>query len=184
MKCYDDIHQGQFHSIASLGSPFIFNNTCTSWREFSAQLIAGGCRAYIGTLWNVGNKVAYESACLFYDNAFKENTINAVNVMVNNIEDEGYKDIYVFCGLHFTTIKKMSSLSNREVINKIIVSLQKWIDYMNEKKSHELLRNTIRVIKFLCKELTPYYQYKNVMQLLIKSIRICKSYESKMNSKF
>lgn len=183
IQCHDGIHQGQFHSIASESFPLIFNNTCNSWLEFSTLLIAGGCRAYIGTLWSIGNELAYKSAQLFYEKVFTTNIINAVNIMVNSIEDENYKDIYIFYGLHFSTLKKISKFSKEKIIYQMVVSLQRWIDYTSRQVSIELLENAIRAIKFLCKELTPYFQDPRIMRLLTTAMRVIKLYESKNPSK-
>jgi len=180
IKCYDNIHQGQFHVLASQNYPFVFNNTCNSWGEFETQLIAGGCRAYIGTLWNVGNETATSSSHIFYSNAFDSNIINSFNSMVNAIDSDKYKDIYLFCGLHFASLKRPSNLSNEKIIKELAVSLSRWLEKSSNKKSQEVLRNTIKIIQFLCKELTPYHDIPGIIELIVRSVKVCYYLKSKL----
>jgi len=173
VKCYDDIHQGQFHVLASQNFPLIFNNTCNSWEEFATQLLASGCRAYIGTLWDIGNETAANSSYMFYEYAFDTNIINAVHNMINAIENDKYKDIYLFCGLHFASLKKSNILSKDKIIQEQVASLKKWIVKSKNIKSQQVLRNCINIIRFLMEELTPYYDQPDIIELLIISARIC-----------
>lgn len=173
VRCYDDIHQGQFHALASQNYPFIFNNTCNSWGEFENQLIAGGCRAYIGTLWNIGNETATSSSNIFYGNAFDLDIISAANIMVNAIDNDKYKDIYLFCGLHFTSLKKPRNLSNERIIKEMAISLNRWLEKGSAQKSQEVLRKTIKIIQFLCRELTPHYYLPGITELLVKAAKFC-----------
>lgn len=173
VQCYDDIHQGQFHALASQNYPLIFNNTCNSWEEFATHLIAGGCRAYIGTLWNIGNESATSSSQKFYNNVFDMNIINAVNIMNNEIHNDKFKDIYLFCGLHFASLKKPPNLSEERVIRELAVSLKRWLDHNYNQKSPQVIRNSIKIIQFLCKELTPYFELPGIIELLVRASRLC-----------
>lgn len=170
VQCYDSIHQGQFHFVASNNTPLIFNNTCTSWKEFSTQLIAAGCRAYIGTLWNINNEVAFNSAKLFYSKVYDIPIISIVNEMLKNINNEKYKDIYIFCGLHFSTLRKPKVKSNEKIFNELIYALNRWNLYISAPKEKSLLINAIKIIKFICIQLTPYYMRPGVMELIVKSL--------------
>jgi len=169
VQCYDDIHQGQFISIASQGLPFIFNNSCTSWEEFPQHLIAAGCRAYVGTLWNINNEIAVNSSSLFYNHVFNSTILDAFQIMSDSIQNDKYEDIYIFCGLHFSTIKKCSFNSKENVQKELLVALNRWIKYTKEKKSVELVSSAVKIIKFLNKELTPYFRNPNVMKALVWS---------------
>lgn len=170
IQCYDSIHQGQFHSVASNNSPIIYNNTCTSWRDFSTQLIAAGVRGYIGTLWNIGNKVALNSAKLFYDNVFDSTIAITINKMLRTIDDEDYKDIYLYCGLHFSTIPRVEVKSKTKILNELMASLKRWNSYITRSKEKSLSINAINNIKFICYELAPFYEYEGVTELIAKSI--------------
>ncbi|NRF95591.1 hypothetical protein HQN89_32660 [Paenibacillus frigoriresistens] len=181
IQCSDDIHQGQFHSLASHTYPIVFNNTCTSWKEFALHMIAGGCRAYIGTLWKVGNQIAVNSASQFYKSVFDTTIINSVNVMLNAIEEEQYQDIYIFCGLHFSTVKRHNIISNEKVVEELINSLKGWINYVNDVKSTELLISVLKNIEFLNKALTPFFQMPSVINILVVSAVVIKQIEEKKN---
>ncbi len=180
VQCFDDIHQGQFNSIASHGLPFIFNNSCTSWEEFALQLIAAGCRAYIGTLWNINNEVAVSSASVFYNGVFNNTILGAFQEMINSIENEKYKDIYIYCGLHFSTIKKSSNNSKNRVRDNLLEALDQWISYTFNQKSVELLEAALRIIKFLNSELTSYFDNPKVIKALVGSAIIINDLEMKL----
>lgn len=60
--CTNGIHQGTFERLASGHFPFVFNNTCLSWREIAASFLDAGCRGYLGTLWSAGTDTPSEAA--------------------------------------------------------------------------------------------------------------------------
>lgn len=182
VQCYDDIHQGQFNSIASQGLPVIFNNSCTSWEEFALHVIAAGCRAYIGTLWNINNEIASQSSSLFYSHVFNTTILEAVQGMLSSIDNEKYKDIYIFCGLHFSTIKKGASNSKDNVREELLIALDRWVRYTMEKRAVELLDSALKVIKFLNRELTSYYTNPEVMKALVGSALVINELEEKLKS--
>ncbi|MEH7125598.1 hypothetical protein V7127_20520 [Bacillus sp. JJ1773] len=182
IQCFDSIHQGQFHTVASNTTPIIFNNTCTSWKEFSTQIIAAGCRGYIGTLWNIGNDEAFKAAKFFYTNVFNKTIASNVNNMLRIIENENYKDIYIFCGLHFSTISRPKVKSKDKVIDELIESLKRWNLYISKPKEKTLLINAVGNIKFICSQLAPFYNYKDVTELIIASIINSNLVESLINN--
>ncbi|PKM93524.1 MAG: hypothetical protein CVU84_15210 [Firmicutes bacterium HGW-Firmicutes-1] len=181
VRCYDSIHQGQFHVLASQNYPFIFNNTCNSWPEFSDQLIASGCRAYIGTLWKIGDEIAACSANIFYRNAFNDNIINTANKMINSIEDEKYKDIYLFCGLHFSCLKVSKMLSKKKVIIELSRYLYQWLEKSQKENTQDVLLNTKKIIQFICMELVPYYELPGMVELLARAARTCFYLDGKLS---
>ncbi|WP_419886047.1 hypothetical protein [Paenibacillus sp. B-A-8] len=180
VQCYDDIHQGQFSSLASHGSPFIFNNSCTSWEEFALHLLNSGCRAYIGTLWNISNEVAVTSSEIFYNTVFKSSILDAFQIMISSIDNDNYKEIYIFCGLHFSTIKKSSNNSLYNLREKLLISINRWIRYSVQTKSFEYRKSALSVIKFLNKELVPFYSNDRVIEALIGSACFIHDFEKQL----
>jgi hypothetical protein len=66
IQCRDGLHQGAFQTLADIGRPLVFDNTCSSSHELSPIFVDAGARAYLGTLWEVGNDTARRAAKVFY----------------------------------------------------------------------------------------------------------------------
>jgi hypothetical protein len=99
IECSDSIHQGQFQSLACNSYPTIFNNTCSSWNEIAITFIAAGARAYLGTLWAVGNTVAREAAQVFYKHLLSKGTLlDSFYEVTRAIKEPKYRNIYFYWG--------------------------------------------------------------------------------------
>ncbi len=179
VQCYDGIHQGQFHSIASNGNPIVFNNSCTSWRDFSATLIASGCRGYIGTLWNIENSIALHSATVFYQNVFCQPISDTVNLILRSITKEEYEGVYIYCGLHFSTIKGSSEKKGRLVLRELMSSLERWVGFLLKTRQSFQVSSALNTIKFLCAELSLFYRADRVVEVIAKSLRLCSMIEKR-----
>ena len=83
IACADTIHQGQFHALASYSSPIIFNNTCWSWSEVAAFFLAGGARAYVGTLWAIESWVRKIDATKIPE--IRKNSIRILRLLVREL---------------------------------------------------------------------------------------------------
>jgi len=156
IKCADSIHQGMFRILASHSSPIIFNNTCWSWFEVAQFFLAGGARGYIGTLWAIGNTEAIRGAETFYANIKKGETIlKAFHRGLKSISNTSSDDIYVYWGLHFSTLKiSRSYYGNRKrVLRNLLQSLFAWFKKIKTTKSDEVRKNSIEVAKNLCNEI-------------------------------
>ncbi|PZU02774.1 MAG: hypothetical protein DI622_20910, partial [Chryseobacterium sp.] len=104
--CKSFHYQAMFTTFCDNHSPLIFNNTCWSNSDIKSHFIANGTRAYIGTLWNIGNPTARESAKIFYDNIFDKPFMENFHSMQNLITEHSDKNIYIFWGLHFSTLSR------------------------------------------------------------------------------
>lgn len=169
IKCYDSIHQGVFTHIASHGSPVVFNNTCASWSDISECFIAAGCRGYIGTLWNIDNVIATVSARAFYQALFERNVINAFFKMVKSTNSSLDKDIYIFWGLHFSTIKKPGVPGNLSVLQELIRSVYLWMDFIHRVEIPELRRNAREILCYVLNEIANNFEkedFRNLGDLL------------------
>lgn len=134
IDCIDNIHQGQFHSLASMGEPFIFNNSCNSWYEMGTSFLGVGARAYIGTLWKIDNAVAKTSAENFYEMTLKNerDLMTSCHIMNKEIEVKKYKDIYVYWGLPWSYIKP-STEPTALVIKKVVDRMRQMAQSYSEK---------------------------------------------------
>ncbi|MFC6225634.1 CHAT domain-containing protein [Hymenobacter artigasi] len=113
IQCNAFVYQAIFEMIAGFhAAPIIFNNTCWSWSGIVDSFLTAGTRGYIGTLWEVNNEVAKLSAEEFYKNVFKDTVANSLHKAIEKTKGTPSEDIYVYWGLHFSTLKKSCSIEN------------------------------------------------------------------------
>ena len=155
IRCSDNIHQGELQILASHSSPLVFNNTCWSWYEVSSFFLSCGARGYIGTLWAIDNEGAVVGARAFYDSLFSSTVLSAFHRAVRAIDNTQSKNIYVFWGLHFSTISpaKNSQESRREVFAELARAFAGWREHIEGSNSAEGKRNASRILTSLIKEL-------------------------------
>jgi hypothetical protein len=166
IKCYDSLHQGEFRAVASHGCPIIFNNTCSSWYEIAACFIQAGTRAYIGTLWRVGNTTAKNASKSFYEELFVGgNMLLAFHKMLASITNNKYREIYLFWGLHFSTLRIPSQKSDQKLFDNLLASFVRWSNHYQATASPELKRNTIPVLKFISTEIKEKFAPKHLQDL-------------------
>jgi hypothetical protein len=155
IRCSDTIHQGELHILASHSSPIVFNNTCWSWYEVASFFLSCGSRGYIGTLWAIDNEGAVIGARTFYDSLFSGTVLSAFHQAVRAIDNTQSKNIYVFWGLHFSTISpaRNAQESRRDVFAELARAFAGWREHIEGTKSKEGKRNATRVLASLIKEL-------------------------------
>jgi hypothetical protein len=155
IQCADSIHQGTLHALASFSSPLIFNNTCWSWSEVASFFLACGARGYVGTLWDIDNQAAVLAAKVFYENLFSGTVLTAFHKAVTAISATSSKDIYVYWGLHFTTLSRGQSLqkSRANVRQELMRAVDAWARHIQTSRSSERRRNSIRALKLILREL-------------------------------
>ncbi len=165
IKCYDSIHQGMFWTLASHSSPLIFNNTCSSWNEISLFFISVGCRGYIGTLWSIGNSIAKQSGEHFYRTLFTGTILDAVFSMTTSIRESRDADIYVYWGLHFSSVKKPSGNGKAKVLRELMRAATVWIEKIATTKFLEVKENSVEILRFILSELKSSYGERSISTL-------------------
>lgn len=166
VECYDSIHQGDFHSIAAHSSPLIFNNTCSSWHEIALTFIAAGARGYIGTVWKVSNTVALEAAKIFYEKLGSgDSVLDAFSAMTGSIPSVKYQDIYLYWGLHFSTLKRPSQKSDHKIFNAMLAAFLGWLRHYKNTKRDEIKRNCRPILYFIANELSTGFAPENLAKL-------------------
>jgi hypothetical protein len=155
IRCVDSIHQGEFTMLACHSSPVVFNNTCCSWGEVAKFFLACGARAYIGTLWEIDNDAAIIGARTFYENVFQGTILGAFNRAVKTIDGTQSKDIYIYWGLHFTTLSpgRTAAESRSEVLGELLQAVKGWRAQIASTTSAEGKRNATRVLNSVLHEL-------------------------------
>ena len=154
VKCYDGIHQGMFWAVASHSSPLIFNNTCSSWDEISLFFISGGSRGYIGTLWSISNSAAKQGAERFYKTLLGRPVLYSVFDMMTAIRETSDADIYVYWGLHFSTLKKPAHNGMKKVSRELARAATTWCEKIVTSRILEVKENSARILEFVLSELT------------------------------
>jgi len=187
IKCYDSIHQGEFRVLASHNSPVIFNNTCVSWYEIASFFIYGGCRGYIGTLWNIKNYTAKNAAIKFYENFLNETVLQSFFKMLKQIEYLEDSDIYIYWGLPFTKIRPLQKFGKEKMLEELLSSSFRWFSKIKSTKSPEVKKNSIAVLKFVAEEVMNYFGEDDIKALEQKWIKeypeIIKEYEKEQKTK-
>jgi hypothetical protein len=155
IACADSIHQGQFDVLASYSSPIVFNNSCWSSHEVALFFLDCGARGYIGTLWAVGNDAAVTAAKVFYENVFCGTVLGAVHNALKAIEGTPSENIYVYWGLHFSSLPSGNNVeaSVAKIKNETARSVMAWTRKIRTTKSAEVRRNSIRILKSILREI-------------------------------
>lgn len=167
IRCSDTIHQGELTILASHTSPLIFNNTCWSWYEVAKFFLACGARGYIGTLWNIGNDAAMLGAQTFYENVFSGTVLEAFDLGVKAIAGTRSKDVYVYWGLHFTTLSRAAddAESRSEVFGELLQAVGGWRRQIQTAPSTEVRTNATRVLKAVLHELNTNFTHEDLKKL-------------------
>jgi hypothetical protein len=167
IRCHDGVHQGIFQVLAGHTSPVIFNNTCWSAGEIVAFFLSSGARGYIGTLWSVGNDTATCAAQVFYTNAISGRIIDAVHEAVSGIRSAVDRDIYVYYGVHFTTlgahVDQAGSLN--AAFNILTHLLFQMIEQARKTESIEVKRNALEAVRRIRSDLTVNFRVVNMREL-------------------
>jgi len=165
--CTDSIHQGQFDALASYSSPLIFNNSCWSWYEIAAGFLASGARGYLGTLWAIDNQAAVIAAKTFYENLFSGSILSAVHKAIKAIDTTASKNIYIFWGLHFSTLTPGRSIaeSRSQVEEELTRAAKRWERKVQSTKSAEIRRNSVKVLKSILEGLVSNFGSVHIKEL-------------------
>lgn len=169
IKCFDFNYQAFFNMVAS-GSqtPIIFNNTCSSWSEISHSFINSGSRLYIGTLWNIDNINAKNTAEEFYDNVENTFIIDCLNKTQKNLIGTKDENIYIIWGLHFATFKKKNTKSESEkyVIDRLLISLETWKEEHKKKLDKTTNDSITDYVYWIASFLDKNYQREILLKII------------------
>jgi hypothetical protein len=164
----DGFHQGMFRILSSHHSPIVFNNSCFSWGETSRFFISSGARGYIGTLWGIENDAAVKVGKSFYSAVKNNSVMTSLFNGLKEIKHTDSEDIYVYWGLHFTSISSqgVSFENSRErVFKELMRAFVSWIKHVRELEDGEVRRNSIRVVNDLHRELVTNFSEDVIRKL-------------------
>lgn len=173
----DGFHQAMFRILSSHHSPVVFNNSCFSWGETSRFFISSGARGYIGTLWAIENTAAVKVGKLFYSAVKNFSVMTSLFQGLQEIKSTGSEDIYVYWGLHFTSISSQGvSLENsrERVFKELMRAFVSWIKHFRSLEDGEVKRNSMRVIRDLHGELVTNFNADVIKKLSGETVDINK----------
>jgi len=140
--------------LADLGRPLIFNNTCSSSHELAPIFVSAGARAYLGTLWDVGNTTAVQAAKMFYRKAMNgQNLLAAFHEMTKLSTRSKDDDVYILWGLHFSTLRRPTERSDNAIFGALLHSFLMWLHKVTTTSDPVIRRNGIPIVAFLYKQL-------------------------------
>lgn len=149
--CKNFHYQAMFNTFCDSHSPLIFNNTCWSNSDIKSNFIANGCKAYIGTLWNINNSSARDAAKIFYTEVFGKTFLENYYIMQSEITEYSDDDVYIFWGLHFSTLQSGISEehSKRQILNRLKNSVFGWYDNFSSTSNPKTKKTIQDFIRFL-----------------------------------
>jgi hypothetical protein len=154
IQCRDGLHQGAFQTLSDIGRPLVFNNTCSSSHELAPIFVSAGARAYIGTLWEVGNDTATRAAKAFYTKALKDgNILSAFYDMVKQRTRTKDTDVYILWGLHFSSVQRPQQKSDEGIFGALLHSFLMWMDKVSTSIDPIIKRDSMPILAFLHQQL-------------------------------
>lgn len=164
IKCKNFNYQGNFRHLANHNSPVIFNNSCWSWSDFAHSFLYVGARGYIGTLWNINNKIAKDSAESFYSKVFKSSISQSLYHSFKHSVNTDNENIYIYYGLHFSTFEKSlsSRISKNTVARRLFRSYKSWGRHSGQTKNPEIIENVQRIRKWIFNELRTNFFWESL----------------------
>ncbi len=174
IKCYDFNYQAMIDVVAGFHtSPIIFNNTCWSWSGISDSFILGGARGYVGTIRAISNEVAMNAAEAFYSNFYGGNVLNSIHHAISVSMKTASEDIYIYWGLHFSTIKRGVTLKTgkQNIVRCLLKSFYLWSDKINEVSSQSIRDNIEKLINWNSEQIRKYFIWDYFQMKLPKNRR-------------
>jgi len=154
IQCRDGLHQGAFQTLSDIGRPLVFNNTCSSSHELAPIFVDAGARAYIGTLWEVGNATATQAAKAFYSKALQDgNILSAFYEMVKQPTRKKDINVYIYWGLHFSTLRRPEQRSDEGIFGALMHSFLMWMTKVSGSVDPVVKSHGMPILAFLYHQL-------------------------------
>lgn len=111
----------------------------------------------------------------FYDSLFNGTVLRAIHTAIKAISEQHSKDIYIYWGLHFTSLCAGQSAeeSRQEVFQELLLSLGGWKDQIENSQSAEVRESATRVLKSVLHELNTNFEPEDLkkLELSTKEVR-------------
>jgi hypothetical protein len=95
----------------------------------------------------------------------------AIYAAIKSVTDQNSKDIYIYWGLHFTSLSAGHSAeqSRQEVFQELLLSLGGWKDQIKNSQSVEVRENATRVLKSVLHELNTNFGPDDLKKLEVST---------------
>jgi hypothetical protein len=165
--CSDGCHQAMFRTLAAYGHPIVFNNTCWSWSGIAQGFLGSGAVGYIGTLWAVPLDLAKHAAERFYATATGTSIVIALHGVNRAIATTVDANIYVFWGLHFSTLTlgEHEDESVKRTGYRIARQIEMLQRHVEQPLSDEVRDNAARVLRRVLRDFTAHFAGAQVNRL-------------------
>jgi hypothetical protein len=90
-----------------------------------------------------------------------------------------YRDIYIFWGLHFSSFKTVSQISEQEIFENLLASFFMWLKKYKTTKIQEVKDNSVPVLNFITREITNNFTPQH-LEILEKKMEV--DFEEFINS--
>lgn len=161
--CSDFHYQAVFNTISGTHSkPFVFNNTCWSWYRIAEAFLAEGARGYVGTLWGVKNNVAKDVAEEFYTNVGEYSILKSISMAMDKAKGTPSANIYIYWGLHFSTIRNGHSIPNARynVMLKLLLNHSRWKGHLKLENKPDTKHEVARLIRWNLREIKSTFLFE------------------------
>ena len=102
----------------------------------------------------VGTETAKRAAIAFYESLVQQgNLLAAFFAMNKTIINKQYENVYIFWGLHLSTLPKVSVKSDAKILADLIGLYLSWVKKIQTTPDPEVRRNSIPVARFLADEI-------------------------------
>jgi hypothetical protein len=129
-------------------------------------LVSCGDSGYIGTLWSVGNETAMRAAKAFYENLVQQgNLLSAFFAMNKTIINKQYQNVYIFWGLHLSTLPKVSVKSDAKILADLIGLYLSWLKKIQTTADPEVRHNSIPITRFLADEIVQRFTPERLKEI-------------------
>lgn len=136
----DIISNSEISNWEILGSPIVFNNSCTSWATTGQAFLSSGARAFIGTLWPIANEIAAKIAAKIGKrlNTGEEKDLSRLLVDAVRGVTSTYPNgketavAYIYVGLPGTHLLTRPAISNEETVALLAKTFQVLYKILNE----------------------------------------------------
>lgn len=171
IQCSDSSYQGMVQEVAMHSSPIIFNNTCWSWYQIAEHFLLSGVRGYIGTIWDVDSNAAVDFSKEFYQKLFSDTILNSFYSSLRSLTNSKSENIYVFWGLHFSTISPpdSKSVSRANVYKQLYISSLRWKKKLDVTKVTTTKNVILDKINWIKREVKTTFD-KNDLQKLMQDV--------------
>lgn len=126
LKMYDNNLILAPRPLADNGTPIVLNNACVSWHRLARTFAFCNARAYIGTLFSVGNTEAQDVAMKLLDRHVGKPLAVALWRAQNDVYQDSIRRPYLLVGTHFQRLRTTEEDTPKYLLGRLSRSEQYW----------------------------------------------------------